>query len=167
MPNVDGTIAHAQLSFGNGMTMLGSVQKDETESGRLVKQPDKIGGGQTQSQYLVVNDVDAIYASAKAAGSKIVINIKDEDYGGRGFSCLDLEGNLGNSGPMTPGKFVRAAFLQRAPDLVAACARIYRAAAFIYFEIAYATDYFHSHAQQNLGLRFPRPQVRRSEYSAR
>ena len=111
VPNVDGTIAHAQLSFGNGMTMLGSVQKDETESGRLVKQPNKIGGGQTQSPYLVVNDVDAIYASAKAAGSKIVIDIKDEDYGGRGFSCLDLEGNLGNSGPMTLRKFARAAFL--------------------------------------------------------
>ena len=98
VPKTDGTIAHAQLSFGNGMIMLGSVQKDETEFGRLMKQPDKIGGGQTQSPYLVVNDVDAIYASAKTAGSKIVIEIKDEDYGDLGFSCLDLEGNLWNFG---------------------------------------------------------------------
>ena len=98
VPNVDGTIAHAQPSFGNGMILLGSVQKDETEFGRLMTQPDEIGGGQTQSSYLVVNDVDAIYASAKTAGSKIVIEIKDEDYGGLGFSCLDLEGNLWNFG---------------------------------------------------------------------
>lgn len=102
VPNTDGTIAHAQLSFGNGMVMLGSVQKDETEFGRLTKQPDEIGGGQTQSSYLVVNDADAIYASAKAAGAKIAIEIKDEDYGGRGFSCLDLEGHLWNFGTYDP-----------------------------------------------------------------
>jgi uncharacterized glyoxalase superfamily protein PhnB len=44
VPNDDGTIAHAQLSFGNGMIMLGSVLKNETEFGRLMKQPDEIGG---------------------------------------------------------------------------------------------------------------------------
>ena len=60
VPNVNGTIAHAQLSFGNGMIMLGLVQKDETELGRLMTQPDEIGGGQTQSSYLVVNDADAV-----------------------------------------------------------------------------------------------------------
>ena len=102
VPNTDGTIAHAQLRFGNGMVMLGSVQKDETEFGRLMKQPDEIGGGQTQSSYLVVNDADAVYASAKAAGAKIAIDIKDEDYGGRAFSCLDLEGHLWNFGTYDP-----------------------------------------------------------------
>jgi uncharacterized glyoxalase superfamily protein PhnB len=102
VPNVDGTIAHAQLSFGNGMVMLGSVQKDETEFGRLMKQPDEIGGGQTQSSYMVVTDADAVYASVKAAGAKIAIEIKDEDYGGRGFSCLDLEGHLWNFGTYDP-----------------------------------------------------------------
>ena len=35
VPNEDGTIAHAQLSFGNGMVMLGSVSKVENEFGRL------------------------------------------------------------------------------------------------------------------------------------
>ena len=49
VPNEDGTIAHAQLSFGNGMIMLGSVLKNETEFGRLMKQPDEIGGAETQS----------------------------------------------------------------------------------------------------------------------
>jgi uncharacterized glyoxalase superfamily protein PhnB len=102
VPNQDGTIAHAQLSFGNGMIMLGSVLKAETEFGRLMKQPDEIAGAETQSSYIVVLDADAMYARAKAAGAKIVIEIKDEDYGGRGFSCYDLEGHLWNFGTYDP-----------------------------------------------------------------
>lgn len=43
-PNDDGTIAHAQLTFGNGMIMLGSVLEKETELGSLIKQPDELGG---------------------------------------------------------------------------------------------------------------------------
>lgn len=44
VPNDDGSIAHAQLVFGNGMVMLSSVPKTETEFGRLTKQPDEVGG---------------------------------------------------------------------------------------------------------------------------
>jgi uncharacterized glyoxalase superfamily protein PhnB len=102
VPNDDGTIAHAQLSFGNGMVMLGSVMKIETPYGRLIKQPDEIGGCETQSAYLVVDDADAVYARAKAAGARIALDIVDEDYGGRGFSCLDLEGHLWNFGTYDP-----------------------------------------------------------------
>jgi uncharacterized glyoxalase superfamily protein PhnB len=100
--NEDGTIAHAQLSFRNGMIMLGSVPKNETDFGRLMKQPDEIGGAETQSAYVIVEDADAVYARAKAAGARIVIEIKDEDYGGRGFSCYDLEGHLWSFGTYDP-----------------------------------------------------------------
>src|SRR5688572_31720375 len=93
-PNPDGTIAHAQLSFGNGMIMLGSVSGNESEWGRLIRQPDELEGAETQSAYLVVADADAVYARARAAGAVIVLDIKDEDYGGRGFSCRDPEGHL-------------------------------------------------------------------------
>ena len=102
VPNDDGTIAHAQLSFGNGMIMLGSVLEKETEFGRLIKQPDEIGGFETQSAYVVVSDADEIYRRAKAAGAEIVIEIKDEDYGGRVFSCRDPEGRLWNIGTYDP-----------------------------------------------------------------
>lgn len=102
VPNDDGTIAHAQLSLGNGMIMLGSVAKVENAFGRLTKQPDEIDGMETQSPYLVVADADAVYQRAKAAGAKIEIEIKDEDYGGRGFSCRDLEGHLWNVGTYDP-----------------------------------------------------------------
>lgn len=100
--NDDGTVAHAQLTFGNGMIMLSSVEKVQTEWGRLVKQPDEVGGTVTQSAYLTVQDADAAYASAKAAGARIAIEIKDEDYGGRGFGCYDLEGHLWSFGTYDP-----------------------------------------------------------------
>jgi uncharacterized glyoxalase superfamily protein PhnB len=100
VPNEDGTIAHSQLKFGNGMIMLGSVVA--SEFGDLMKQPDEIGGAETQTPYLIVSDADAVYESAKAAGATIVIDIKDEDYGGRGFSCRDLESHLWNIGTYDP-----------------------------------------------------------------
>ncbi len=102
VPNADGSIAHAQLSFGNGMLMLGSVQKEETEFGRLMKQPDEIGGASTQSIYVLVNDADSVYAQAKAGGAKIAMDVRSEDYGGRGFSCYDLEGHLWSFGSYDP-----------------------------------------------------------------
>ena len=102
VPNEDGSIAHAQLSLGNGMVMLGSVSKVDNEFGRLTTQPDAIGGLETQSPYLVVTDADAVYQRAKAAGAKMEIEIKNEDYGGRGFSCRDLEGHLWSVGSYDP-----------------------------------------------------------------
>jgi len=38
----DGSIAHAQLTHGNGMVMLGSVK--DTEYGKLLKRPHDAGG---------------------------------------------------------------------------------------------------------------------------
>ena len=98
--NDDGSIAHAQLTLGAGMVMLGSVVA--SEFGALMKQPDEIGGAETQSAYLVVDDADAVLARVKAHGGRIAIDIKDEDYGGRGFSCLDLEGRLWSVGTFDP-----------------------------------------------------------------
>lgn len=98
--NDDGTIAHAQLSCGNGMIMLGSVL--DTPFGKFIKQPDEIGGAETQSAYVVVADADAVYARAKAAKADILIDIKDEDYGGRDFTCRDLEGRIWTFGTYDP-----------------------------------------------------------------
>lgn len=101
-PNEDGTIAHAELRHGSGMIMLGSVLEQESEFGKQIKQPDEIGSYETQSPYVVVSDVDALYERAKAAGAKIVIDIKDQCYGSRDFSCRDLEGRLWNFGTYDP-----------------------------------------------------------------
>jgi len=102
-PNEDGSIAHAQLGFGNGMVMLGSAD-NASEWGRMVRQPEEIGGRVTQSSYVVVNDADALLARAQAAGAEIVIPIADAAYGGRGFSCKDIEGHLWSFGTYDPWK---------------------------------------------------------------
>ena len=94
-----GGIAHAQLTLGSGMIMLGSARDDEF--GRLQSTPAALGGT-TQSPYLVVSNADEVYRRAKAARAEIVIEIKDEDYGGRGFSCRDPEGHLWNVGSYDP-----------------------------------------------------------------
>ena len=75
VPGEDDEIAHAQLVFGNGMIMLASAQED---------------------------DVDEHYARAMAAGAEVVVEIKDEDYGGRVYSCRDPEGFLWNFGSYDP-----------------------------------------------------------------
>ncbi|MHA6637974.1 VOC family protein [Stutzerimonas frequens] len=93
-------ITHAQLAFGNGMVMVAPVV--DSEYGRQLRQPDEIGGASTQGIYVIVNSADALYAQAKAAGAQIAIELKDEDYGGRGFTCHDLEGHLWSFGTYDP-----------------------------------------------------------------
>lgn len=101
-PDDNNGIAHAQLTFGNGMIMLASAGSNDTEYRRLMKLPDEIGGLQTQTVCLVVADADAAYAMAREAGAKIIIDIKDEDYGGRGFTCRDLENYVWSFGTYDP-----------------------------------------------------------------
>jgi uncharacterized glyoxalase superfamily protein PhnB len=97
------TVHHAQLVFGNGMVMLGSADV-ASAWGRLVVQPEEIDLRETQSACVVVSDPDAHYARAKAAGARIVIDIADQDYGGRGYACRDPEGHLWWFGSYDPWK---------------------------------------------------------------
>jgi uncharacterized glyoxalase superfamily protein PhnB len=100
VPGENGSIAHAQLTFGNGMIMLGSARDDAFD--KLIKPPRDLGGVGTQSPYVIVADADKHYARAVAAGAKVVMDIKDEDYGGRGYSCRDPEGHVWNFGTFDP-----------------------------------------------------------------
>lgn len=86
-------VQHAQLTFGHGMIMLGSVDNASAWGQRIV-QPDEIGGRETQCCCLVVADCAAHYAQAKAAGAAIVDELEIKDYGGSGYSCRDPEGHL-------------------------------------------------------------------------
>jgi len=70
VPDGNGGIAHAQLTFGNGMIMLSSVGVGMF--GKLIKHPQDIGGCETQSAYVIVADCDAHYARAKAAGATML-----------------------------------------------------------------------------------------------
>lgn len=43
--------------------------------------------------YVVTDEPDALLARATAAGAEVVQGLKDEDYGSRGFTVRDPEGN--------------------------------------------------------------------------
>ncbi|MBD3886086.1 VOC family protein [Phormidium tenue FACHB-886] len=96
----NGTIAHAQLIFGNGMIMVGSARDDEF--GKVQQPPNGEATAVSQSPYIIVEDVDKHYTRAITTGAEVVIAIKDEDYGGRDYSCRDPEGFLWNFGTYNP-----------------------------------------------------------------
>ena len=91
------TVAHAQMTFGSSMIMLGSVRDDAY--GAMVGSPEPGGG---KSTYVAVDDVDALYARAKAAGATILQELVDRDYGSREFICADPEGNVWSFGTYWP-----------------------------------------------------------------
>lgn len=85
----DDKVAHAELAFGSSMIMCGDDREDAY--GEMVDQPSGQGG---RSLYIAVDDVDAMFARAKAAGAAIEEGPTDRDYGSREFICRDPEGNL-------------------------------------------------------------------------
>jgi len=100
VPGENDTIAHAQLVLGNSMIMLGS--ENDNEFGKLVKTPPDLGGINTQTAYIIIEEIDAHYQKTKAAGAEIVLEIADQDYGGRLYSCRDPEGYIWNFGSYNP-----------------------------------------------------------------
>jgi uncharacterized glyoxalase superfamily protein PhnB len=88
----NGTIAHAELTYGSdGMVMLGTDRDDQFGS--------HAGQGWL---YVVVEDPDAHYVQAKAAGAEIVYELTDQEYGSRDYSARDFEGNLWSFGTYRP-----------------------------------------------------------------
>ncbi|MBA3520641.1 MAG: VOC family protein [Rhizobiales bacterium] len=96
-PNNDGSVVHAQLFLGSSMIMLGSVRGDGY--GAMVGEPGENGG---KSVYVAVEDTDAAYEKAKAAGATILEAPVNRDYGSRDFICRDPEGNVWSFGTYWP-----------------------------------------------------------------
>jgi uncharacterized glyoxalase superfamily protein PhnB len=88
----DGSVAHAQMTYGAGMIMLGSAKDDFI----------KDAGVGVQCLYVAVADPDAHHARAKAAGAKIVRALNDTDYGSREYCALDVEGHFWSFGTYWP-----------------------------------------------------------------
>ncbi|RYY76408.1 MAG: glyoxalase [Gammaproteobacteria bacterium] len=102
IPDETGAVAHAQLVYNNGMIMLGAATNNEFHE--LVQSTFESGGVGSQSVYTVVKDIDEHHRKAVAAGARIVIELRDEAYGGRGYSCVDPEGHVWNFGTYDPWK---------------------------------------------------------------
>ncbi|WP_442865939.1 VOC family protein [Aminobacter sp. HY435] len=84
-----GIVHHAELALGSSMIMVGTARDDAY--GKVVGRPGSNGG---KSSYIAVDDADATYARAKAAGAAIIQELTDRDYGSREFICRDPEGNV-------------------------------------------------------------------------
>ncbi|GAA1230908.1 VOC family protein [Pseudonocardia alaniniphila] len=89
-----GAVAHAELSFGDGVVMLGTRAggDDRFDTGRAVI-------------YLVADGADAVDAHhdrAVAAGAEVVLQLTDQPYGSREFAVLDPEGNVWTMGSYRP-----------------------------------------------------------------
>jgi uncharacterized glyoxalase superfamily protein PhnB len=81
--------------------MLGPVEKGEFGK-RFMMTPVSAGGRCTQTVYCIVADADAHHAQAVAAGAEIVMPLRDEDYGGRGYAARDPDGHVWSFGTYDP-----------------------------------------------------------------
>ena len=80
----DGSLGHVEMELGNAVLMMGSP------SG--VKSPNQLGQ-RNVGLYVHVDDVDAHYARAKAAGAEVEGDPEDQPYGVRSYGVKDLEGH--------------------------------------------------------------------------
>ena len=74
------------MEIGGGSIMLGAPGGD-------YRSPRNGGGAPAQVQ-VYVDDVDAHYAQAKAAGAEIRQELMDMPYGDRRYDAYDAEGHL-------------------------------------------------------------------------
>ncbi|MCX4583040.1 VOC family protein [Streptomyces sp. NBC_01481] len=91
-----GAVVHAELTFGNGMVMLGS-KGTGSEFDKLME-----GGGPT-GVFVHVDDVDAHHSRAVEHGADVVMPPTDQDYGARDYMARDIEGNVWSFGTYAPG----------------------------------------------------------------
>jgi uncharacterized glyoxalase superfamily protein PhnB len=96
--NDDGTILHAELSYGNGAVMLGSASPNKPAT-----------RGRAGGIYVVVEDPDAHCAQARAVGAEITRDLNDTEYGSREYGAKDPEGNDWSFGTYQPFAFDHAA----------------------------------------------------------
>ncbi len=91
-PDGDGPVHHAELAWPlGGGVMLGSQGAGDP----LFSDRPPVG---KQSVYVVTDDPDALHERAVAARAQIARPMKEEDYGSKGFTALDPEGNVWSFG---------------------------------------------------------------------
>jgi len=89
--NEPDVIEHAEMRWppGGGI-MFGTAGKDDSSFGQRTSGNDSV--------YVVCDDPDALFERATSAGAEVVRGLRDEDYGSRGFTVRDPEGNLWSFG---------------------------------------------------------------------
>lgn len=88
LTDAQGNIVHAEMSYGDGVVMIGSEWADWTRS------PASLGGKNTQRVHVrIERGIDEHCARARQAGAKIVTELADQFYGDRTYIAADPEGH--------------------------------------------------------------------------
>jgi PhnB protein len=88
LPRLAAKIGHAEIRIGDGMVMLAD---ESPEMGH--KSPQTIGGTPITLMFYV-QDVDAQFAKALAAGGTVKQPLKDQFYGDRSGTLTDPSGHI-------------------------------------------------------------------------
>lgn len=84
VPGTDGTVMHAELTYRDSVIMLGPESPQERAAG---------GTAPRTSLYVYVPDVDRVTAQARAAGSTVTEEPKDQFWGDRTATVVDPDGH--------------------------------------------------------------------------
>jgi len=87
MDGEDGSVGHAELALDGGAVALATVWREGGFS-----TPHDLGGVHSQL-WCEVDDIDAHYTEAVAAGAVVVGEPADQDYGYRTYRAVDPEGH--------------------------------------------------------------------------
>lgn len=91
-----GNVLHAELSYGNGTVMVGPQGREGVYATAMA------GAGPT-GLYVVVDDPDAHFRRAEAAGVEILMPPTDQEgYDSRDYMARDAEGNVWCFGTYAP-----------------------------------------------------------------
>ncbi len=83
----DGRVGHAEVAYRDSVVMLATAW---TAAGMATARD--LPGVHCQL-YCYVDDVDAHYAQARAAGATVVAEPQDQSHGGRSYRAVDPEGH--------------------------------------------------------------------------
>ena len=89
----DGAVRHSELVYGGGVVMVAGESREKRHAS-----PRSVDGRNTQTLFMYVEDVEAHCARARAAGAKILTEIRLADYGegywaNRSYEAEDPEGH--------------------------------------------------------------------------
>lgn len=90
-----GSIEHSELTYGEGLIMVGQAGVAHKPSFRA---PRALDGSNTQNMMVFVDDADAHCEHARGHGARIIQGPTTTDYGedwwtDRGYECEDVEGH--------------------------------------------------------------------------
>lgn len=98
VPGPDGQVRHSELSLGRAVIMVSSPRSEQQRVA-----PQRLGVSFALS--LFVDDPDAHFERAQREGVEITQDLKDEDFGARGYMARDPEGHQWCFSNYRPGRW--------------------------------------------------------------